>query len=73
MASNEKISRFDFVPWAGVAYVIDSDLRPDEFFRSEFDGMFHIGAGTDIQLRLFWLNLTQNDRRFLKALNIGFE
>ncbi len=67
------ISRFDFQPWAGVPYIIDPNLAPDHFYQSPIDHMFHIGAGTDIQLRLFWLNLTKADREFLKGLFIGFE
>jgi hypothetical protein len=67
-----KVSRYDFVPWAGVEYVIDPLLPPDTFYRG-MNGMFHIGADTDLQLRLFWLNLTVADRQFLKAMFIGFE
>ena len=72
MASNERISRFDFQPWAGVEYVIDENLPPDHFYY-DLDRIFHMGAGTDVQLRLFWLNLTDSDRKFLKAMMIGVD
>jgi hypothetical protein len=67
-----KVSRYDFEPWAGVAYVLDANLPPDHFYRG-MDHVFHLGVGTDVQLRLFWLNLTVADRQFLKAMFIGFE
>jgi hypothetical protein len=65
-----KVSRFDFQPWAGVPYIIDPNLPPDHFYYG-FDHVYHLGAGTDIQLRLFWLNLTKADREFLKGLRIS--
>jgi hypothetical protein len=65
-------SKYDFVPWAGVEYIIDAKLAPDTFYR-DMNHVFHIGPGTDIQLRLFWLNLTVADRQFLKAMFVGFE
>jgi hypothetical protein len=67
------ISKWDFEPWAGVPYLVTSDLPPDHFFLDPVSKVFIIGAGTDIQLRLFWLNLTKADREFLKGLFIGFE
>jgi hypothetical protein len=67
------ISKWDFQPWAGVQYIVTPDLLPDQFYLNPTDHVFYIGAGTDIQLRLFWLNLTKADREFLKALRIGFE
>jgi hypothetical protein len=70
MESNEQISRFDFQPWAGVQYVIDENLPPDHFYCG-MDHVYHLGAGTDVQLRLFWLNLTQSDRKFLQGLKIS--
>ena len=72
MASNERISRFDFEPWAGVEYVIDPNVAPDHFYFG-MDRVYHLGAGTDVQLRLFWLNLTVSDRKFLKAMMIGVD
>jgi len=72
MALNERISRFDFEPWAGVAYVIDPNL-PADYFYCDVGRVFHLGAGTDVQLRLFWLNLTDSDRKFLKAMMIGID
>jgi hypothetical protein len=70
---NHKENRWDFEPWAGVQYIVTPDLPPDQFYLNPADHVFYIGAGTDIQLRLFWLNLTKADREFLKALRIGFE
>jgi len=72
MASNEKRHWLDFPVLSGVSYIIDPHLPPDTFFAG-MDGVFHIGAGTDLQLRLFWLNLTKCDRRFLKQLLIAVD
>lgn len=71
MASNEKKTRFEFTPWAGVPYVVDATMKPDTFYWDPNIRAFHIGEGTDLQLRLFWLNLTPADRQFLNHLHIA--
>jgi len=72
MAPNDKPHRFDFQAWAGVQYVIDPNIPPDHFFADPY-GVFHIGEGTDVQTRLFWLSLTLADRKWLKKMFIGWE
>lgn len=69
MASNEK-SRPDFRVWQGVPYVIDATLPPDTFHFNALTKTYHIGAGTDLHARLFWIKLTAADRRWLKSLKI---
>jgi len=70
MASNDKRHWLDFPVLSGVPYIIDSYLPPDTFFAG-LDGVFHIGAGTDLQLRLFYLNLTPKDLRWLRDQKIS--
>lgn len=72
MARNDKAGKFDFKVFTGVLYVIDPLLPADHFFCG-MDGIFRIGAGTDLQLRLFWLNLTERDRRFLRSMKIAVD
>lgn len=67
----ESSNKWDFKPWPGITYVIDPNLPPDHFYCDPFQHVIHIGAGTDLQLRLFWLNLTKGDRSFLKSLRIN--
>lgn len=70
MESNEKPSKWDFRPWPGVPVFIDPNLPPDHFYRN-LNGEFHIGAGTDLQLRLFYLNLTKQDLDWLREMSIS--
>jgi hypothetical protein len=71
MASSDKPHRLDFNAWSGVAYVVDAEIEPDKFFFDPVQRIFHIGAGTDLQLRLFYLNLTENDLTFLRGLHVS--
>jgi hypothetical protein len=75
MASNKRIDKLDFRAWGGVPYVIDPFIPPDHFFceitAQAPQGIFHIGAGTDIQLRLFYLNLTESDLRWLREMKVS--
>ncbi len=71
MAKNEKPNRFDFKAWTGAAYVIDGEVERDKFYFDPVNRVFHIGAGTDLQLRLFYLNLTDRDLKFLRELHIS--
>lgn len=53
-----------------MSYVIDSNIPPDHFFATP-GGVFHIGAGTDLQLRLFYLNLTEKDLKWLRDIKVS--
>lgn len=65
-----KKTRLDFNVWQGVSYVIDPNLPADSFHLNPLTRTFHIGAGTDLHLRLFWIKLTTDDRAFLKGCRI---
>ena len=70
MAANDRSKRWEFKPWAGVSYIVDPALPPDHFYAT-LEGVFHIGAGTDLQLRLFHLNLTKKDLNWLRDMGIS--
>lgn len=55
--------------WAGLQRV---DYWPAGQWALRSDGMLMLGADTDVDLLLFYVNLTQWDRDFLKALQIGY-
>jgi len=71
MAGENISNKWDFKPWPGISYVVDPALPPDHFYRDLVTNVFHIGTGTDLQLRLFYLNLTHNDLQFLRSLHVS--
>lgn len=69
MASSNR-TRLDCNVWQGVPYIIDPNLPADTFLFNQLTRTYHIGAGTDLHARLFWIQLTDADRRLLKGMKI---
>jgi hypothetical protein len=59
-----------FVKLAEVPFVWDKHLHPN-VCQIDYNGVWHIGVGTDLDEFLFYVNLTDADREFLKALGVG--
>ena len=57
-------------PGIRTPYVWDEFIPTGRVVKDD-DGLWHVGIGTDLQIAVFEMSLTRQDRKFMKELRIA--